>query len=59
MIGVDSVLHLIAEDIYIDIRLDSWSSGALSGGGFSYHRGQPGVVPVGARTWGAIKSLYR
>lgn len=31
------VLHLISEDIYIDITFNSWSSGN-SGGGFSYTR---------------------
>jgi hypothetical protein len=36
-IGVDAVVHLIAEDIYLDIRFDSWT-GAAGGGGFSYTR---------------------
>lgn len=36
-VGVDAVVHLIAEDIYLDIRIDSWTSVA-GGGGFSYTR---------------------
>lgn len=37
--GVDLVLHLITDDVYIDIKFTSWSEGnAGSGGGFSYDR---------------------
>lgn len=36
-VGVNAVVHLITDDIYIDIRFDSWSQMA-SGGGFSYTR---------------------
>lgn len=40
LIGQDMVVHLITDDIYIDIKLLSWSSGGggSSGGGFSYER---------------------
>ncbi len=41
-IGENMVLHLITDDIYIDIKFTSWSqgdgSGGGSGGGFSYER---------------------
>ena len=37
MVGQDMVLHLISDDIYIDINFTSWTSGA-QGGGFSYER---------------------
>jgi len=37
LIGQDMVVHLITDDIYIDIELLSWSGGG-SGGGFSYER---------------------
>jgi len=48
-IGVNKVMHLISEDIYIDIKFLTWSSGngngdgsggdgTGSGGGFSYER---------------------
>lgn len=37
MLGVDAVVHLISDDIYIDIKFLSWSKGG-QGGGFSYER---------------------
>lgn len=36
-VGRDAVLHLISEDIYIDIKFTSWTEGG-DGGGFSYER---------------------
>lgn len=56
-IGAPAVLHLVAENIYIDIQFDSWT--AISGGGFSYHRGQDIATPAATTTWGRIKTLYR
>lgn len=39
MVGQDMVLHLITDDIYIDIRFTSWANGSQGGqGGFSYQR---------------------
>lgn len=38
MVGQDMVVHLITDDIYIDIKFTSWSQGSLAGGGFSYQR---------------------
>lgn len=41
LIGEDMVVHLITDDIYIDIKLLSWSvggNGGSIGGGFSYER---------------------
>lgn len=35
-VGQNAVLHLISEDIYIDIKFLSWTAGG--GGGFSYER---------------------
>jgi hypothetical protein len=48
-IGVPKVLHLIEEDIYIDLVFTSWTqggggSGTGFGGGFSYQRSTPSVV---------------
>lgn len=38
-VGEDLVLHLITDDVYIDIKFTSWSEGnSGSGGGFSYER---------------------
>lgn len=39
VVGEDLVLHLITDDVYIDIKFSSWSEGnSGSGGGFSYER---------------------
>ena len=37
LVSQDLVVHLISEDIYIDIKFTSWQSGG-AGGGFSYER---------------------
>lgn len=34
----DMVLHLITDDVYIDVKFLSWSQGRSTGGGFSYER---------------------
>lgn len=52
-----SVVHLIADDIYIPIKFTSWTASA-GGGGFSYTRGTRDPSPVASSTWGAIKALY-
>lgn len=57
-VGVNAVVHLITDDIYVDIRFDSWSGGQGSGGGFSYTRAVMPVVPTGKGTWGRIKALF-
>ena len=41
------VLHLISDDIYLDIKFTSWTRGMeRGGGGFSYIRSTPGPAPV-------------
>jgi hypothetical protein len=42
------VLHLISDDIYLDIKFTSWTSGMSGGGGggFSYIRSTPSPAPV-------------
>ena len=42
-VGVNAVLHLISDDIYLDIKFTSWSGS--SGGGFAYLRSTPTLVP--------------
>ena len=37
-VGQNMVMHLVTDDIYIDIKIISWTSGNSSGGGFSYQR---------------------
>ncbi|MFC2152341.1 hypothetical protein ACFLSE_07420, partial [Bacteroidota bacterium] len=40
LVGEDMVMHLITDNIYIDIKFLTWSSGGDGGqGGFSYIRG--------------------
>ena len=55
-VGVPAVVHLMAEDIYVDIIFDTWGS---LGGTFSYHRAVQPAVPTAPTTWGRIKQLYR
>jgi glucose/arabinose dehydrogenase len=42
-VGVNAVLHLISEDIYMDIKFTSWGSHGT--GGFSYIRSTPPNIP--------------
>lgn len=56
-IGVDAVVHLITDDIYIDIRLVSWSGGG-PGGGFSYLRGVEDSVASEEGSYSRVKALY-
>lgn len=42
-IGVPAVMHLINEDIYIDVTFTSWGA---SSGGFSYDRSTPAVANI-------------
>jgi hypothetical protein len=49
-VGQDAVLHLIAEDIYIDIKFLSWDQRA---GGFSYERSTE-AVPEPTSTLGFL-----
>ena len=41
-VGVDAVVHLISDDIYVAIKFTSWGMGV---GDFSYERSSPGVTP--------------
>lgn len=41
--GVNAVLHLKSDDIYLDIKFLSWSERPANGGGFSYER-STGVI---------------
>lgn len=45
IVGTSAVVHLIAEDIYLDIKFTSWANARVGGqGGFSYLRAVPPVV---------------
>jgi hypothetical protein len=54
--GGNAVLHLIPEDIYIDVRFTSWAAGRdAEGGGFSYLRSVitvPESHPIGLAALG-------
>lgn len=44
-VGQAAVLHLITDDIYMDITFTSWADGHLNpGGAFSYQRSTPGPL---------------
>lgn len=44
-VGRPGVLHIISEDIYIDITFTGWAQGAGGGGAFSYMRSTPPDEP--------------
>lgn len=56
VIGVDAVVHLISDDIYVDIRIESWADGN-TGGGFSYTRAV-NPTPVQEDSWSRIRAIY-
>jgi hypothetical protein len=53
MIGQDMVVHLITDDVYIDIRFDSWTAGN-QGGGFSYTRAIPEPASLALLAMGGL-----
>ena len=57
-VGVNACVHLISEDIYLDIVFDAFGGGT-SGGSFSYRRALPPAVSTDRATWGRVKKLYR
>lgn len=50
VIGKAAVVHLVAEDIYLNLTFTSWGAGHFGGaGGFAYDRSTP--APSGPATW--------
>jgi hypothetical protein len=49
-VGIDMVVHLISEDIYLDLTFTSWGVGFSAGGAFSYERStaipEPGTAAL-------------
>ena len=55
-IGVNAVVHLITDDIFVDIVFDSFGG---AGGAFAYHRAVEPSTATARASWGRIKALYR
>ncbi|HEY9165691.1 MAG TPA: T9SS type A sorting domain-containing protein [Candidatus Kryptonia bacterium] len=55
-VGKDMVVHLIADDVYIDIKFLSYTGGN-KGGGFSYVRAAETPLPVQATGFKAISDI--
>jgi hypothetical protein len=56
IVGVQAVVHLISENIYIGIRFTGWGVGAGGGGSFSYERTTAGTTtPVKLAGFTAFK----
>ena len=48
IVGQNAVVHLITEDIYLDLKFTSWGVGSLGGGSFSYDRSTAAVPELGS-----------
>lgn len=48
-VGKNAVLHLLAEDIYLDLKFTSWGQGGFGGGQFTYVRSTPTLT--GQQAW--------
>lgn len=44
-VGQDAVIHLIDQDIYLDIRFTGWGVSSGAGGSFAYERAEITAVP--------------
>jgi len=48
IIGLNAVVHLTLDNIYLDIKFTSWPNGhQFPSGGFSYQRAEPPIVTTG------------
>jgi hypothetical protein len=57
IVGVQAVVHLISENIYIGIKFTGWGVSGSGGGSFSYERTTPGVTtPVKLASFSAAKA---
>lgn len=57
ILGRNAVVHLIADDIYLDLTFTSWGTGSLAGGSFSYTRSTPSV-PSNLTWTGAVNEVW-
>ena len=47
IVGTPGILHLISDDIYLDIQFTGWGVGFGGGGAFSYQRApEPATVTM-------------
>jgi hypothetical protein len=44
LLSTDAVVHLVSEDVYLDLQFTGWTASA-GGGGFSYRRAEGEVMP--------------
>jgi hypothetical protein len=56
ILNTPGVLHLVTDDIYIDIEFTSWGQGGPGGGEFTYARAVPEPATLGLLALGAITS---
>lgn len=57
IINVDVVLHLITDDIYIDTKITTWTSGG-AGGGFTYERSTDQSLSTNEFELGTIFNIF-
>jgi len=56
-VGVNAVVHLIPDDIYLSVKFTSWTAGSFpfsQGGGFSYLRSTPVPEPSSLLLFGIL-----
>jgi hypothetical protein len=48
IVGMDTVVYLVLDEIYLDLKFTTWGVGTAGGGAFSYQRAEPPTVePTG------------
>ncbi|MGB8165994.1 MAG: hypothetical protein WCF18_00780 [Chthoniobacteraceae bacterium] len=57
IVGKNAVVHLITEDIYLDLKFTFWGVGSTSGGAFSYQRSTVSGVPEPGTAFYAMACL--
>ncbi len=58
IVGNPGVVHLISDDIYVEILFSRWDNGeSLPGGGYAYTRGE-GTTPTTPIAISQVKALY-
>lgn len=55
-VNQDFVIHLITDDVYIDVKILTWQE--VSGGGFSYQRSTPKIQPTLSNFTPIVKTFH-